>query len=211
MDKNIAFLFDLDGVIIDTEPQYDCFWRKIAEDYRLGVEHFEDLIKGTTFPNILAAYFSHLSPEEQEELAAANRAFELQMDLLPIPGALELLTEVKKAGIQTGLVTSSDDEKVQYVLSKLPIRSCFDTIVSANRITEGKPHPMCFLLAARDLNVLPQDCFVFEDSFNGIRSGNAAGMQVIGLSTTNPVESIQNDCIKVIPDFRDFDFQSLFL
>ena len=209
MDKNIAFLFDLDGVLIDTEPQYDCFWRKVAEDYRLGIAHFEDLIKGTTLPHILAAHFSHLSPEEQAELIAANRAFELQMDILPIPGALELLAEVKKAGIRTGLVTSSDDEKVQYVLSQLPIRSCFDTMVSADRITQGKPHPMCFLLAAQDLNVLPKDCFVFEDSFHGIRSGNAAGMQVIGLSTTNPVESIQNDCIQVLPDFRDFDFRSL--
>ncbi|MCL1938648.1 MAG: HAD family phosphatase [Candidatus Azobacteroides sp.] len=209
--KNFAFLFDLDGVLIDSESQYDRFWHKVADDYHLGIESFEYLIKGTTLPNILTTYFSHLSPEEQEKLAAANRAFELQMDILPIPGALELLEKVKKEGIQTGLVTSSDDEKLQYVLSKLPIRSYFDTIVSANRITDGKPHPMCFLLAAQDLNVLLENCFVFEDSFNGIRSGNAAGMQVIGLSTTNSVESIQNDCIKVIPNFRNFDFRSLFL
>jgi HAD superfamily hydrolase (TIGR01509 family) len=209
MDKNIAFLFDLDGVIIDTEPQYDRFWSKTAADYRLGIDRFEHLIKGTTLPNILANYFPHLSPDEQKKLETANRAFELQMDILPIPGALELLDELKKADINTGLVTSSDDEKLEYVLRQLPVKHYFDTIVSADRITQGKPHPMCYLLAAQDLDVSPGNCFVFEDSFNGIQSGNAAGMRVIGLSTTNPAESIRETCIRVIPDFQAFDFRSL--
>jgi HAD superfamily hydrolase (TIGR01509 family) len=209
MDKNIAFLFDLDGVIIDTEPQYDRFWSKTAVDYQLGIDRFEYLVKGTTLPNILANYFSHLSPDEQKKVKAANHAFDLQMDILPIPGALEFLRELKKAGVKTGLVTSSDDEKLEYVLRQLPVKPYFDTIVSADRITQGKPHPMCYLLAAQDLGVSPGNCFVFEDSFNGIQSGNAAGMRVIGLSTTNPVESIRNDCVLVIPDFQQLDFRSL--
>jgi len=203
IDKT-AFLFDLDGVIIDTEPQYDIFWRETGEKYQLGIENFENVIKGTTLPYIMSRYFSAFTEETHREIFAASRTFELEMDILPIPGALAFMEEAKKADIPMGLVTSSDDRKIEYVFNRLPIRQYFDTIVSADRITRGKPDPMCYLLAARDLGISPTNCYVFEDSFNGILSGKAAGMKVIGLSTTNSAGSIAKDCIKVIPDFCAF-------
>ena len=201
----IAFLFDLDGVIIDTESQYDQFWSKAGKDYNSGIENFEKVIKGTTLPNILSRYFSHLSEEKRNELEAANHAFDLQLDTITIPGALEFLIESKKAGIKTGLVTSSDNDKLEMVFRKLPIKQYFDTVVSADRITKGKPDPMCYLLAAKDLNVSPENCYVFEDSFSGIASGNAAGMKVVGLSTTNSAESIRDKVWKEIPDFVGYE------
>jgi HAD superfamily hydrolase (TIGR01509 family) len=201
MKNNIAALFDLDGVIIDTEPQYDTFWKKAGKDYQTGIEHFEQLIKGTTLPNIMAKYFTHLSQQERGELETVLRAFELQMDMIPIPGALEFLAELKKSGIRLGLVTSSDNEKLEAVYAALPLKACFDTVVSADRVTRGKPDPMCYLLAAGDLNIPPENCYVFEDSINGIAAGNAAGMKVIGLSTSNPAESIRDKVHAVIPDF----------
>jgi len=209
MINKIAFLFDLDGVIIDTEPQYDIFWRKTAEKYQLGIENFEKVIKGTILPNILSNYFSHFQEAVQQEIIAAIQAFELEMDIIPIPGVLAFLEATKAAKIPTALVTSSDDIKIEYVFSQLPIRQYFDTIVSADRITHGKPDPMCYLLAAKELEISTENCYVFEDSFNGIKSGNAAGMKVIGLSTTNSAESIAKDCIKVIPNFYDFSINSL--
>ena len=209
MKNNTALLFDLDGVIIDTEPQYDIFWKKTSEDYQLGIKNFERVIKGTTLPNILAKYFSHLSEKDRQDIIDSVYVFESQMDMTPVPGALEFLAELKKSGTKTGLVTSSDDVKLAAVFRKLPIlKEYFNTIVSANRITQGKPHPMCYLLAAEDLNVNPQDCTVFEDSFTGIAAGNAAGMKVIGLSTTNPAESIQDKVIKVIPNFKELKIKS---
>jgi len=204
MINKTAFLFDLDGVIIDTEPQYDIFWKATAEKYQLGIENFEKIIKGTILPNILSRYFSHFSEKTQQEIAVANQTFELEMDIIPVAGSLAFLEDAKKAGIPMGLVTSSDDRKIEYVFSRLPVRQYFDTIVSADRITRGKPDPMCYLLAAQDLSLSPENCYVFEDSFNGIKSGNAAGMKVIGLSTTNSADSIAKDCIKVIPDFCGF-------
>jgi len=209
MNNNTAFLFDLDGVIIDTEPQYDIFWKATAEKYNLGIENFENVIKGTTLPYIFSRYFSHLPEYVHREITADNRAFELQMDIIPIPGVLTFLEDVKKAGIPMGLVTSSDDRKIEYTFRRLPVRRYFDAIVSADRITKGKPDPECYLSAARDLGVSPKNCYVFEDSFNGIKSGNAAGMKVIGLSTTNPADSIAKDCIRVIPDFCDFTVADL--
>jgi len=198
-----AFLFDLDGVIIDTEPQYDIFWKATAEKYQLGIENFEKIIKGTILPNILARYFSHFSEKTQQAIVVANQSFELEMEIVPVPGALAFLEDAKKAGIPMGLVTSSDDRKIEYVFRRLPVGQYFDTIVSADRILRGKPDPMCYLLAAQDLGISPENCYVFEDSFNGIKSGRAAGMKVIGLSTTNSADSIAKDCIGVIPDFTD--------
>ena len=206
-NPEIAFLFDLDGVIIDTEPQYDKFWNKAGKDYQSGIENFEKVIKGTTLPNILSRYFSHLPEEKRKELEAANHAFDLQLKTDTIPGALEFLDKAKKAGIKTGLVTSSDNEKLESVFRKLPVRQYFDTVVSADRITAGKPDPMCYLLAAKDLNVPPENCYVFEDSFSGIASGNAAGMKVVGLSTTNSAESIRDKVWKEIPDFLSYELQ----
>ena len=209
MKKDSVFLFDLDGVIIDTEPQYDRIWKQIAENYQLGIEHFERLIKGTILPSIMEKYFSHLSLEEQQTVKKTVNALELEMDIIPIPGVLDFLNELKTAQAKIGLVTSSADEKLEYVFRELPIKHYFDTIVSADRITRGKPDPMCFLLAAQDLNVSTEECIVFEDSFNGIKSGKAAGMKVIGLSTTNSAESIEKDCVMVIPDFKNLAVASL--
>jgi HAD superfamily hydrolase (TIGR01509 family) len=211
MENKIAVLFDLDGVIIDTESQYDTFWAKTGEKYQLGIENFERLIKGTTLPNIIAKYFSHLPEDIRKEIETANRAFDLQLDMTPIPGALAFLAELKEAGIKIGLVTSSNNDKLRVVFQTLPIKEYFDTIVSADRITHGKPHPMPYLLAAKDLGISPENCFVFEDSFSGIASGNAAGMKVIGLSTTHPAESIRDKVIKVIPDFQGFKAGELLL
>jgi len=209
MQHTSAFLFDLDGVLIDTEPQYDIFWDKIAEEYQLGIENFVNIIKGTTNFEIMSIYFSKMTETAQQDIISKYKAFELKMDIIPIPGALEFLKNVKKSGIPMGLVTSSDDYKIEYIFSQLPIQYCFNTIVSANRITRGKPDPMCYLLASEDLGISPDNCYVFEDSFKGIQAGNSAGMKVIGLSTSNTAESITKDCIKVIPDFLNFSIYSL--
>lgn len=203
MNNNIAFLFDLDGVILDTEPQYDLFWKEVAEKYQLGIERFEYIIKGNTVSKIMAKYFSHLPEKERKLILDANHDFDLHMKITPIPGAIEFLSDLKSKNKKIGLVTSSSAEKLKYVFSQLPIEGYFDTIVSSNDVKEGKPNPMCYLLAAENLNIEPESCFVFEDSFNGIKAGNAANMKVIGLSTTHPCESIEGDCVKVISDFSD--------
>ena len=104
--------------------------------------------------------------------------------------------------MRLGLVTSSDEAKVRRAFRLLSLDGLFDTLVTADRITRGKPDPMCYLLAASDLQVAPEDCLVFEDSFAGIEAATRAGMRVIGLSTTNPAEALKGKVYKVIPDFR---------
>lgn len=200
-------LFDFDGVIVDTEPIYDLFWNEAATRYQLGIDNFAALIKGTTLPSLMEKYFSGYSEELRQNVLKECTEYESDMPLPPMPGSIEFLHALKEKGVRIGLVTSSDNMKVERAFRLLHIAHLFDTVVTADRITKGKPDPMCYLLAASDLHVSPSDCLVFEDSFAGIQSGTDAGMRVIGLSTTNPAETLQKKVYKVIPDFRKITFE----
>jgi HAD superfamily hydrolase (TIGR01509 family) len=196
-------LFDLDGVIVDTEPIYDLFWDDASLRYHTGIDHFAQVIKGTTLPDIIANYFSGHPAEEVSRLEAEALAYEACMPLPAMPGSMEFLHVLKEGGVRLGLVTSSDLSKVERAFALHRLDGMFDTVVTADRLTAGKPDPMCYLLAASDLKVAPSECIAFEDSFNGIRAASSAGMRVIGLSTTNPAEALAGKVYRVIPDFRE--------
>lgn len=202
-------LFDMDGVMIDTEPQYDVLWKHLGDKYNVGIPNFEKVIKGTTMDNILARYFSYLTKEEVNDLIKYHNAFEHNMSFDEIPGAISFVQELKSIGIKVGLVTSSDEEKLKAVNKQQHFNSLFDTIVSAGHITKSKPDPEGYLLAAKRLEAKPENCIVFEDSFAGIEAGKAAGMAVIGLYTTHPKEVIEERGVKSIPDFKGFTFEML--
>lgn len=207
MEKMKAALFDFDGVIVDTEPIYDIFWNDAARRYGLGIDNFAEKIKGTTLPYILKKYFSAYSEEFRQTVIRESTEYEKDMPLPPMPGSIEFLHLLKEHGVKTALVTSSDDTKIQRAFRLLQLDGLFDTVVTADRITEGKPHPMCYLLAAADLKVQPEECVVFEDSFAGIEAGNAAGMRVIGLSTTNAPETLKGKVYEVIPNLEGKTFE----
>lgn len=199
--------FDFDGVVVDTEPIYDLFWNEAAQRYGLGIDNFAEIIKGTTLPYLLETYFSNHSEEFRQMVIKESTDYEKTMPIPPMPGSIEFIRLLKEKGVQIGLVTSSDNTKVQRAFQLLNLDNIFDTIVTADRITRGKPDPMCYLLAASDLNVSPEKCIVFEDSFFGIQAGNDAGMRVIGLSTTNSPESLQDKVFEVIPNFEHITFE----
>lgn len=192
----------MDGVMLDTEPQYDKFWKHASERYNIGIPDFEKKIKGTTLPNILKKYFSEYTDKELDTLCKELDVFESNMEYPQIPGSIHFVQSLKNKGYKVGLVTSSTDTKLVGVYRAHGFDRLFDTIVSAARVEHGKPNPDCYLLAAKDLNVDVENCIVFEDSFAGVDAGIAAGMPVIGLATTNPADSLKDKCVKVINDFK---------
>jgi len=209
MKKEICVLFDMDGVVIDTETQYDKLWKHLGDRYNVGIENFEKVIKGTTLPNIIKKYFSTLTEDEKDTIIREVDKFESNMDFPEIPGSLQFINELKSKGIKVGLVTSSTQTKLNSVNKERHLDQLFDTIVAAERVEHGKPNPECYLLAAQDLNVEPQDCIVFEDSFNGIQAGKAAGMKVIGLATTHSADELRDKTDIIIPDFKNFSPEEL--
>ncbi len=205
MAKITTALFDFDGVVADTEPLYDVFWADVAERYHIGISDFPLKIKGMVLKHIFEVYFSAYSEEETAKIAKACAEYELQLDFPEIAGSGAFLHCLKERNFKLGLVTSSSALKMQRALKKMELEGLFDTLVTADRVTRGKPDPMGYLLAASDLHSQPAECVVFEDSFSGIRAGTAAGMKVIGLATTNPAEAIDKLVSAVIPDFSDLD------
>ena len=200
MPRSIA-LFDLDGVILDTEGSYTAFW----DDY--GSRHFSEKdfglkIKGQTLVKILGDYF----PEENERKAITDAIndFERNMSYPFVPGVENYIKSLKSNGIRTAVVTSSNLLKMDNVYRCHPgFREMFDMILTSEDFSESKPSPYCYLKAMRLFGAGPEDCVVFEDSLAGLQSARASGAFVTALTTTNPEEVVRNYADLVIRDFND--------
>ena len=201
--KNIkAALFDLDGVVFDTEPQYSVFWGAQCREFHPEHPGLEHEIKGQTLVQIYDAWFSGELAEKQPLITERLNKFEQQMDYIYVSGFEEYISQLRGKGVKTAVVTSSNQPKMEAVYQSHPeFRSMFDAILTSEDFERSKPDPDCYLKAAQRLGVEVEDCVVFEDSFNGLKSGRAAGMYVVGLSTTNPAEAIRPYCDEVIANY----------
>ena len=207
--KTIAALFDFDGVVMDTESQYSIFWNGVGKKYHPEYEEFGKIIKGQTLRQIYDRYFAGMEKEQEEITEALNR-FEAQMKYEYIPGVTDFMRELHAHGVKIAIVTSSNEQKMANVYAVHPeLKDLVDRILTAEMFTRSKPAPDCFLLGAEVFDTVPENCMVFEDSFHGLEAGNAAGMTVIGLSTTNPAEAIQDKCRLVISDFTSFGYEKM--
>jgi len=204
-ERQIAALFDLDGVVLDTENQYSTYWGKVGKIYHPEIEHFERVIKGQTLTQIYERFFQGELAPLQEKITPELNIFEENMTFPYITGVKDFILSLRKEGISTAVVTSSNEKKMNNVYhSKPEFKSLFDRIITADMFKASKPAPDCFLLAAEVLMTEPGNCVVFEDSFHGLEAGKRAKMKVVGLSTTNRKETIKNLADIVIPDFKHF-------
>ncbi len=177
-----AVLFDLDGVLLDSEGQYSIFWEQMDHEYPTGIQQFASFIKGFHLARILN-YFEN--EDVRQQVLDKLLEFERHMNYEFFPGALEFVKELRSAGIPMAIVTSSDHKKMQALYSQYPeFPTLFDKIVTGDMVTKAKPDPDCFLMGARQLGVDIKDCIVFEDSRNGLIAGRESGALVIGISTT---------------------------
>lgn len=211
MDKTkcVAALFDFDGVVMDTESQYSIFWNEVGKKYHPEYEEFGKIIKGQTLRQIYDRYFQGMEHEQAEITEGLNR-FETEMRYEYVPGVAEFMQSLRAHGVKIAIVTSSNEKKMANVYAAHPeLKDMVDRILTAEMFQKSKPDPDCFLLGAKVFETLPANCVVFEDSFHGIQAGNAAGMPVVGLSTTNLAEAIQNQCDRVIPDFTCFTYEEM--
>lgn len=211
MDKTkcIAALFDFDGVVMDTESQYSLFWNEVGKKYHPEYEEFGKIIKGQTLRQIYDRYFAGMEKEQAEITDGLNR-FEANMKYEYVPGVTDFMRDLHAKGVRIAIVTSSNEQKMQSVYAVHPeLKELVDRILTAEMFTRSKPAPDCFLLGAQVFDTVPANCVVFEDSFHGLEAGNAAGMAVVGLSTTNPAEAIRDKCRLVIPDFTLFSYEKM--
>lgn len=205
-----AALFDLDGVVFDTESQYTVFWGMICREYHPEHPGLEHEIKGQTLMQIYDRWFDGELTEVRPSISERLNAYERSMHYDYIIGLLSLLSDLRQHGVKTAVVTSSNMLKMESVYRQHPeFQQLFDAILTSEDFERSKPDPDCYLKAAQRLSVKPTECLVFEDSFNGLRSGRAAGMKVVGLATTNPREAIAPLSDFQTADYAGLDFEIL--
>lgn len=189
MTKYTAFLFDLDGVIVDTARYHYVAWRKIANQlgFDLSLEENE-LLKGISRMESLEIILKlgnvTLTQAEKDKLAAQKNADYLQLcsAMTPgevLPGVREFMDQLKREGMKIGLGSASKNARM--ILKQVNMLLYFDTIVDGTRITKGKPDPEVFLMGAQDLAVPADSCVVFEDAAAGIEAAKAGGMFAVGV------------------------------
>lgn len=180
--KQCGVLFDLDGVLLDSEGLYSIFWEQMEREYPTGVPQFASFIKGFHLSRILS-YFE--SDDVRQQVLDKLLEYERQMRYEFFPGALDFVKKLRAAGIPMAIVTSSDHKKMQALYSQYPeFPTLFDQIITGDMVTKAKPDPDCFLLGARLLDIDIKRCIVFEDSRNGLIAGRESGALVIGIATT---------------------------
>ena len=187
-----AVLFDMDGVLIDSEPGYnraDAVWFE-----ELGIPFGKREIAAITGANdivigrMMKQWHPHL-PYTAEELAAQyadNLFVSLSRDVTAlIDGADAWLPALRKHGVRLGLGSSSTRRMVSYIAEKFYLDRRMECIVTGDDVPLGKPHPDIYLRCAELLRVAPAECLVIEDSINGILAAHAAGMKVAAFTGTN--------------------------
>ena len=203
-NQPLAALFDLDGVVFDTEQQYTVYWQQLGRRYHPTLTDFVQRVKGRTLVEVFQEYFDG-QPEAQAEISRGLVDFESKMHYDYVPGVESFLDELRRHGVPRAVVTSSNRAKMACVYRARPeLTARFDAILMAEDMGRSKPHPDGYLRAAERLGVSPTRCVVFEDSFSGLEAGRRAGGAVVGLATTNPAEAIATRCDRVIDDFRAF-------
>ncbi len=191
-------LFDWDGVIIDSSSQHERSWELLAaeEGLTLPEGHFKAGF-GKKNEVIIPALGWTQDPVEVTRLA--DRKEELYRELvaaegvLVLPGARELLSALQEEGIPRAVGSSTPRGNLDTLFTVTGLDVLFDAVVCGSDVTHGKPDPEVFLKGAACLNLSPGQCIVVEDAFAGIEAARRGGMKVVGVATTNPLESLL-DC-----------------
>lgn len=204
----IGFLFDLDGVLIDSEKEYTRIWTEIDRKFPSGKENFAYIIKGQTLNKILQENYS----DEKIRLGVSEELHRLEKEMKYsfCPGAEQFLDELRQRSCKCAVVTSSDEIKMRHLHADMPhFRSKIDVFVDASKVKKSKPDPEGYLLGARELGADIKKCVVFEDSVQGVKAGNASGAFVIGITGTRKREELMPFSDIVVDGFGELDLNQI--
>jgi beta-phosphoglucomutase family hydrolase len=189
-------IFDWDGVIIDSSRHHETSWERLAREvgkplpeghFKAGFGRKNEFI----IPQLL-----HWTSDEAEVKRLSLRKEALYRDVVreiglePLPGVCAWLQRLATAGIPCVIGSSTHRENIEVSLDVLGLRGFFSKIVTAEDVTHGKPDPEVFLKAAEKIGMPPERCVVFEDAHVGIEAARSAGMRVIAVATTNPLDEL---------------------
>jgi len=194
---DVGFLFDWDGVVIDSHAQHEESWGLLSAEIDQALpEGFMKQTFGMRNQTIFPLWMPHLEGKDAEIIALGNRKEELYREILrrdgieALPGVKDFLKAARVAGIPASVGSSTPRKNIDTVIEMAGLEGLFDAIVSADDVQRGKPDPEVFLKGAAKLNRKPERCVVFEDAFVGIQAGKSGGMKVVGIASTHPIEKL---------------------
>jgi beta-phosphoglucomutase family hydrolase len=192
-----AVLWDMDGVIVDTADYHYRAWRDVFKERGVAfskadfMRHF-----GQRHDTIIkSALGDGLSPEEINAIAEKKQALyrrRVSKNIVPLPGAVELIKLLNKNKIKTAIASSAVKKNIDVILRGLDIKNSFQAIVFGTEVAEGKPSPQIFQLAADKLDVKPASCVVIEDAIAGVAAAKRAGMKCIAVTNSHPEIKLKN-------------------
>ena len=214
MKHNIAALFDMDGVIVHSNPHHKQAFEIFLKNHNINLsdDELKHHVYGRTNDEIMSYVLKdEFTPEKAKAWADEKEALFRELyknDVAPVDGLIPFLDTLKKEGIKMAVGTSAPIENLDFVLDSLKIRDYFEALLYSAHVENSKPHPEIYLKAAKQLNMAPEQCVVFEDSLAGVKSGLNAGMKVVGLTTTHSPEELEGAHI-TINDFSEFSLGDL--
>ncbi|OGS33892.1 MAG: phosphatase [Elusimicrobia bacterium RIFOXYC2_FULL_34_12] len=214
-----AVIFDMDGVIIDSEPMHLRVNKKIFKrlGLKISLKEYRNFIGSTNtemWTTFKKEYELHQTIPELVKIQVSDTLKDLKKSKeKPISGIVSLLKELKKNNIRIGLASSSPLENINLVLKIFKIKKYFSAIVSGEDLKRSKPAPDIFLKAAKKLKVKPEECIVIEDSEKGVQAAKSAGMKCIGYKNKNSGNQNLSKADLIIKNFSKLDidyFRGLF-
>ena len=213
MENIKAFIFDLDGVLVDTAKYHYLAWKRLAEELAIDFSLKDnERLKGVSRMNSLEIILEigniTLDYDAKNKLAQKKNAWYVEYisTLTPediLPGVTEFLESVKANNIKIALGSASKNSML--ILQKLNLTSYFDGIIDGTKVSKAKPDPEVFLKGALELNVLPSQCIVFEDAQAGVAAAINAGMYCVGIGD----KSVLSKAHLVLPGFFNMTYDKL--
>ncbi|RFM25919.1 HAD family hydrolase [Deminuibacter soli] len=192
-------LFDMDGVLINSNAAIETFWSEWASKEKLAITEADirHKIHGRPTLETIDLLFAGSADETKQNIYSEARLFDITMRPLLLPGVKRFVTQLHAASVVTGVVTSAPAERITHMLQPHGIYHLFNAMVTSEDYTKGKPDPEPYTVMATRLAVKPSCCLVFEDADSGIRAALDAGMQVVAVNNAFEHERV----IGHIPDF----------
>lgn len=214
MNSEIAVIFDMDGVICHTNPYHSLAFREFfsIRDLAPTDEEFAQHMFGKSNSYILSHFFKRpvtgeeLMQMEEEKEGLFRKLYEPHIE--PISGIIEFMTDLKENGVKLGVATSAPYANLELILAKINIREKLGSIMASENVKKHKPDPEVYLGSAANLNVSPEQCLVFEDSFSGVSAALNAGMRVVGVLSSHTKEELP-PCHLYIDDYTDLSFNKI--
>ncbi|MFC5510257.1 HAD family hydrolase [Massilia jejuensis] len=213
-----AFIFDMDGTIVDNMAFHTQSWVTFFKRRGRGIDA-DEFFRTTAGRQGKEIIRSHMGEDlGDDEVALLNHEKEAVYRELYAPhlkavaGFEDLVAEARSRGIALAVGTAAPPANVAFTLDGLDLRRHFETVVGATDVARGKPHPDVFLEAARRCGASPGNCIVFEDAPLGVEAARRAGMRVVAITTTLPAEAFAgfDNVIAIVSDFSDLPVDALF-